>query len=219
MTEFSPFVRRPVLDPKGFYPEVVLPYGMTVDEVRGAMEDVYNFLHCVNTALVSNGLDSLEDTILGNSFSGIVSELCVLGIDRHSNVFVRNRKIGGHPDLILAGMYWGNSVLKSSEGIEVKASIHPGGWQGHNPEPVWVMIFQYKVDTVTEPKESRAPLVFAMVMAAKLEESDWSFSGRAGASRRTPTASILKSGTQKLHANPVYEDPNYKTGRTRPPAG
>jgi len=25
-------------------------------------------------------------------------------------------------------------VQKGSEGIEVKSSLHPGGWQGHNPE-------------------------------------------------------------------------------------
>lgn len=204
MREVPPFLRRPTLNPDGFRHTAVLPYGMTIDEVRRAMDEVYDFLHFVNNALVSNGLDRLEDTILGNSFSGIVSELCVRGISRHSHVLIRNRKIGGHPDLIPRGRYPNDAVLKASEGVEVKASIQRGGWQGHNPERVWVMIFQYAVDTATEPVENRQPLVFLKVLAAQLEESDWSFSGRTGTSRRTPTASILKSGTQRLCANPIY---------------
>lgn len=216
MGELAAFVQRPRLNPAGLRRKAVLPYGLKFDEVRRAMQEVYDFLHFVNNALVNNGLDRLEDTVLGNSFIGIVSELCVRGISRHGRALVRNRKVGGHPDLIQRGRYPGDSVLKADEGIEVKASVQPGGWQGHNPEKVWVMIFQYRVDTTREPRENRAPLVFLKVMVAELEEPDWSFSGRRGASRRTPTASILKTGTQKLHANPIYEDPNYRLVRPRP---
>lgn len=46
-------------------------------------------------------------------------------------------------------------------------------------------------------------------MCAKLDLEHWSFSGRREGSRRTPTASILREGTDLLHASAVYERPGY----------
>jgi hypothetical protein len=37
---------------------------------------------------------------------------------------------------------------------------------------------------------------------------DWSFSGRSASSRRTITASVTKSGYEKMSANWIYEDSN-----------
>jgi len=53
------------------------------------------------------------------------------------------------------------------------------------------------------------------VLAARLEETDWNFSGRSETSRRTITASINQDGMTKLRANPVYRHPNYAIGRRR----
>lgn len=91
----------------------------------------------------------------------------------------------------------------------MKASRNKGGWQGHNVESGWIMIFQYQVDLEGQPVEEREPTKFVRVLIAQLSEDDWSFSGRRGALRRTPTASILRSGAQKLLANPLYLDPTY----------
>lgn len=143
--------------------------------------------------------------MLGNSFSGLMSELIVKALPKYSRTLARNAKVGGHPDLIPVGEYSGNSVLSGDEGIEVKASIQASGWQGHNPEAGWIMIWQYTKDETTEPIKDRNPSQFRRVLIARLEKEDWSFSGRKGQSRRTPTASILKSGTQKLLSRAVYE--------------
>src|SRR3546814_17183380 len=75
--ESSPFVRRPKLYPEGFNANVELPYGLTVDEVKQALEGVYDFLHDLNGFLVSRGYERLEEIILGNSLSGFISELVV----------------------------------------------------------------------------------------------------------------------------------------------
>ena len=72
-----------------------------------------------------------------------------------------------------------------------------------NIESGWIMVAQF----YQQPDE---PTVFDRVLAAQLDSDDWSFSGRAVGSRRTPTASIKKSGVTKLGSNPIYLDPNYR---------
>ena len=64
------------------------------------------------------------------------------------------------------------------------------------------MIFQY---VVGEQEDGvKLPLTFIEILCAKVEQSDWSFSGRKGSSRRTPTASITASGVEKRRRNFLY---------------
>ncbi|MBW4513420.1 MAG: hypothetical protein KME64_44250 [Scytonematopsis contorta HA4267-MV1] len=49
---------------------------------------------------------------------------------------------------------------------------------------------------------------FIKVVGAMLDKNDWSFSGRSEVSRRTITASVTKSGYQKMMANWIYQVPN-----------
>lgn len=154
--------------------------------------------------------------MLGNTYSGFLSELVVKALARHCPSLERNTLVGGHPDLIPQGIYDQNAVLRGDEGIEVKVSLQSGGWQGHNPEEAWIMVFQIAVDRQTTPVEQRQPTTFEKVMLAQLQLDHWSFSGRGEGSRRTPTASILRTGTDLLHANAIYERPGYQ--RRRRPA-
>lgn len=190
-----------------------LPYGLTVTEVKAAINAAYDLLHDLNVFLVSRGYSRLEDLLLGNAFAGFLSEVLVKSLADHSSALVRNTYVGGYPDLILPGVYPDNAVLKATEGIEVKASKQRGGWQGHNPEEGWIMVFRYTIDTETIPIEDREPTEVVEVLAARLEMSDWSFSGRSETSRRTITASINRYGMQKLRANPIYRHPAYAVGR------
>lgn len=206
-------VFRPTIYPQAINRQAVIPYGLTVEEVVAAMNDVYDLLFAVNEALVSKGYERIEEIMLGNSYSGLISELTVKALAKHSRTLTRNLKIGGHPDLIPVDLYPGNAVLHGDEGIEVKTSLQAGGWQGHNPERAWIMVFQYAVDVETEPMTERMPFQFVRVMLARLDQNDWSFSGRTGTSRRTPTASIRKSGTDKLDTNPLYTIPGYSRRR------
>jgi hypothetical protein len=102
-------------------------------------------------------------------------------------------------------------ILKGSEGIEVKTSIQKGGWQGHNPEDSWLLIFRYIVGSQVDGQV--VPLTFVEILCAKLTKNDWSFSGRKGTSRRTPTASISASGVEKLRANYLYRLPGFGVGK------
>jgi hypothetical protein len=96
-------------------------------------------------------------------------------------------------------MYPGDAAQHVSEGIEMKASRYLRGWQGHNPEDVWLMVFVFDCNRPADlvPRSFR----FEMVVGAQLSKSDWIFSGRSTTSRRTITASVTDSGYQKMTAN------------------
>lgn len=191
--------------------QAVMPYGLTVSEVEGAVVETYRLFHGLNDYLIGAGFQPLEVLLLGNSLSGIVSEFLVKNIARASAALEVNLKVGGHPDLLPKGYYASNLVLKGSEGIEVKASIQKGGWQGHNPEDCWLMVFRYIVGE--QGSGELVPLTFVEILCARLTKSDWSFSGRKGASRRTPTASITATGIEKLRSNFVYRLPGVGVGK------
>lgn len=212
------YVSRPKLKRRGFRRRTVLPYGMRVGEIEAAMQYVYDFFYDINRFLVQQGWGRLEELLSAApaAFSGLISEIAVQGISKHSLSVTRNRYHNGRPDLVPNGYYPDDSVLAGSEGLEVKSSRNPSGWQGHNVESGWLIIFQYSIDTETQPIQDRSPTFFQRTLAAQLEEDDWGFSGRTRASRRTITASILRSGLEKLLLNPVYQDPAYAPPRRRP---
>ncbi len=201
------------LDHKYVNRNVALPYHLTVDEVSNAVMETHRLFNGINDFLVNNGFRPMEELLLGNSFSGILSELLVKNIARVSSTLIANLKVGGHPDLLPKGHYSSNLVLKGDEGIEVKTSIQKGGWQGHNPEDSWLLIFRYMVGM--QDDKQVVPLTFVEILCAKLTKKDWSFSGRKGASRRTPTASITTSGVEKLRANFLYRLPGVGVGKHR----
>lgn len=201
------------LDTRFVNPHAVLPYGLKVDEIEVAVGETYRLFHGLNGYLGTSGFPPLEALILGNSLSGIVSEFLVKNLARASSTLEANLKVGGHPDLLPKGKYASNQVLKGKKGIEVKASVRPGGWQGHNPEDGWLLVFRFHCGA--DAGATPAPLTFVEILCAKVARSDWSFSGRKGASRRTPTASLTASGVAKLRQNFVYRIPGVGVGAHR----
>jgi hypothetical protein len=148
--------------------------------------------------LLGKSYSVIEELMMGNAFSGFMGEILVKQISVRSKTLVRNSKIGGHPDLLPRAKYPGDSVLYGDEGIEVKVSKQRGGWQGHNAEEGWLMVFVYDIGNKMAQTE------IASVLAAKLTKNDWSFSGRSATSRRTITASIKKEATERLRKNWIY---------------
>ena len=92
------------------------------------------------------------------------------------------------------------------DGIEIKASRHGSGWQGHNAEDAWLMVFVFDANSARDVSlEIEAkPFKFRKVVGAQLEKSDWAFSGRSVTSRRTITASVTRTGHEKMEANWIY---------------
>ena len=53
---------------------------------------------------------------------------------------------------------------------------------------------------------SPRPFRFVKVLGARLSKADWTFSGRSESSRRTITASVRRTGYEKMEANWIYRE-------------
>jgi transcriptional regulator with XRE-family HTH domain len=190
-----------------FNHDCILPFGLTFDHVYHAMKDFTEFLDFINRQLVSKKIPRLEEFLMAANFSSIVGEYINTSIPKYCKKLVKNRYHNGHPDLIPAGKFPDNSVQYSKDGIEVKGSRYSSGWQGHNPETVWLMIFYFDCCTArTSKKEAiQKPFYFRGAYTAKLLKSDRSYSGRSSTSRRTITASVNKEGARKMKENWIYQ--------------
>jgi hypothetical protein len=192
-------------------PTIALPYNLTAAHCVEAINDIYAYLHAVNSAAAAYGYPRLEDLIQPASFSGLLSELVcrafVKATDRTLPGLLRNLYPNGRPDLVPRGVYEDDRVLRGDDGIEVKVSRFPSSWQGHNVESGWLLAVLISVDVTTIPIYDRAPTTVERVMVATLEETDWAAAGRNPGSRRTPTASIKVSGRTKLQAGTIYMRP------------
>jgi hypothetical protein len=192
----------------GYNPNCVLPYELTPNHVQRAMQDFLDFLGFVNHQLHTKDMPRLESFLMPANFSSIVGEYMNITIPKYCSTLVKNQYHNGHPDLIPVGIFANNAVQHATEGIEIKGSRHSSGWQGHNAEAIWLMVFVFDSNTSNDAAKQIMPKPFSFraVYAAKLEKSDWTFSGRSATSRRTITASVTQSGAQKMKSNWVYED-------------
>jgi len=170
------------------------------------MQDFLDFLGFINVQLLTKQLPRLEAFLMPANFSSMVGEFMSAGIPKYCKTIIKNRYHNGHPDMIPIGRYPGDSLLHADEGIEIKASRYESGWQGHNPEDVWLMVFVFDSNTArdaglgTPPR----PFRFKKVVGAELTRADWNFSGRSETSRRTITASVTRSGFNKMEGNWLY---------------
>lgn len=187
-----------------FNQNAVLPYGLQTSHVRWAMQDFTDFLGFVNTQLHSRDIQRLESMLMPANFSSITGEFMATSIPRYCKDLVKNRYHNGHPDLVPAQMYPNDAVQHSVHGIEIKASRYLRGWQGHNPEAVFLLVFVFDSNRPRDviPRTFR----FVRVLGATLAHADWLYSGRSETSRRTITASVTFSGYEKMMANWIYRD-------------
>lgn len=191
-----------------FNPACLLPYGLTTDHIRQAMSDFTDFLGFINQQLHTKQIPRLESFLMPANFSSIVGEFMNMSIPKYCVTLAKNQYHNGHPDLIPRGLFPEDAVQHSHEGIEIKGSRRATGWQGHNPEAVWLMVFHFGSNTANDNHKGIMPKSFRFigVYGAKLEIDDWSFSGRSATSRRTITASVTKSGVEKMKANWIYKN-------------
>ena len=194
------------LNLRGFNEQVVLPCGLTIAHVRKAMADFLDFLGFLNQQLNTRQLPRLESFLMPANFSSMVGEFMSATIPKYCRRLAKNTYHNGHPDLVPTDKFAKNACQHGTEGIEIKASRHGSGWQGHNAEDTWLMVFVFDangprdVSLEIEPK----PFRFLKVVGAQLEKSDWAFSGRSETSRRTITASVTRTGYEKMEANWIY---------------
>lgn len=194
------------LTPNGFNSEAQLPYGLNIEHIRLAMEEFLEFLGFINLQLYSRNIPRLEKFVMPANFSSLVGEFMNISIPKYCPSLVKNQYHNGHPDLIPAGMFKDDAHQHASEGVEVKASRYARGWQGHNAEASWLMVFRFDSNSSNDVKTNTPARSFQFVgvYAAKLELHDWTYSGRSETSRRTITASVNLTGMNKMLSNWIY---------------
>ncbi len=197
-------------DPKGFNPKAKIPYGCTVEHFQSAMKEFTDFLAFINQQLLTKKLLRLETMMMSANFSSFVGEFMTTSIPKYNSQIVKNQYHNGHPDLIPKGKFSRDAIQYTNEGIEVKASRYLKGWQGHNPENVWLMVFVFECNRTGDKinKVPSMPFRFLLVAGALLSKKDWLFAGRSATSRRTITASVTASGYKKMMANWIYREPS-----------
>ena len=194
------------LDLRGFNKRVVLPCGLTTTHVRKAMADFLDFLGFLNQQLHTRKLQRLESFLMPANFSSMVGEFMSATIPKYCRTLAKNTYHNGHPDLVPAGKFAKDACQHGTEGVEIKGSRHTSGWQGHNAEDAWLMVFVFDSNTARDTAQGiePKPFRFVKVVGAQLAKSDWAFSGRSATSRRTITASVTRTGYEKMEANWLY---------------
>lgn len=203
-------------DPDSFNPKAQIPFGVTTKDILAAMQDFTDFLKLVDGSLRGKKIARLEDMLMPANFSSIVGEFMTASIPRYCRSVVKNKYHNGHPDMLPAGKYENDMAQHAgADGIEVKASRYLRGWQGHNAEDTWLMVFVFESGRPSDKtkKIEPKPFRFLMVAGARLKKRDWLFAGRSGTSRRTITASVKRSGYEKMMANWIYKCEDLREGK------
>lgn len=190
-----------------FNPAPRLPYNLRVDDVRLAIQDVYDFFFDVNKFLFGRNLPRLDDTLRSSILSGVISDMLTESIAKHSRSLTPNRYHNGHPDLLVAGRYPENSVRSGVEGVEIKTTQKKGGGVDfHGAREQWVMVFVYRIDRQTQPAIDREPLEFREAYLAKVFPDDFRRNDRGELGTRTAT--LDRDGLVKLREGWLYRVPN-----------
>lgn len=201
------------IEKNGFNPRAKIPFGLTTNCVYAAMQDFVEFLKVVDVELQSRRMPSLENTMMQANFSSLVGEIVSAAMPKHCKTVVRNRYHNGHPDILPANKYPEDAAQHAgSDGIEIKASRYLQGWQGHNAEDVWLMVFVFQSGRAGAKATATPAFKFLLVAGALLTKADWLFSGRSAKSRRTITASVTKAGAAKMMANWIYKCKELRQG-------
>jgi hypothetical protein len=188
--------------------------GLANEHIARAMAEFVDFLGFVNGQLATRGIQRFETLLMPANFSSLVGEFMVGSIPKYCPGLVKNRYHNGHPDLIPRWRFQDDAVQHTDQGIEVKASRYRRGWQGHNPEDTWLMVFVFDSNRPADAPRGIGPRPFRFleVLGARLVKADWLYAGRSGASRRTITASVTPSGYAKLAQTWIYRDRPITTG-------
>jgi hypothetical protein len=191
-----------------FNDAAVIPYECSIDSIYQAMNEFLGFLGFINAQLNTKGIQRFESMLMPANFSSMVGEFLIATIPKYCPTLAKNQYHNGHPDLLPKGQYPADSVQHGTEGIEIKASRYRRGWQGHNAEECWLMVIVFESNRPADTVKNVSPIPFRFqsIFLGRLTLADWSFSGRSNQSRRTITASVTKSGFEKMNANWIYRD-------------
>jgi hypothetical protein len=187
-----------------FNEAAVLPYQLRLKDFELAVQDIYDFFYDVNSALIGKGLQRMDDMLRPAIMSGLLSDMLTASSAKHSRVLTENRYFNGHPDLLVKGVYPGNSVQAGTDGVEIKTTRKSGGAvDTHGARDQWMCVFVYSVDVKGEPAIDREPMVITEIYLGQVTRDD--FRKNARGELGTRTATLHKQGVAKLRENWIYK--------------
>lgn len=188
-----------------FNPQALYPFNLRALDFEGAMQDVYDFFYDVNAHFNDRRLPRLDDMLRPAICSGVISDMLTESLAKHSRSLTVNAYHNGHPDLLVRGVYPGDSIKSGSEGVEIKSTRKSGGAvDTHGARKQWMCVFVYAVDSTTEPAIDRIPLRFTEVYLGQVEPDDFRRNERSELGTRTAT--LDRDGIRKLRSNWVYKE-------------
>ena len=196
-------IRRNQLSTPRFDPDLTLPFELRQDDIRAAVQDVYDFFFDVNAGLVAKGLERLDDMLRPAIMSGVLSDMLTASLAKHSRTLVVNGHFNGHPDLIVKGEYDEDAVKAGERGVEIKTTRKPGGAvDTHGARDQWMCVFVYKVDNSRAPVRTREPMTFTEIYLGQVTVADFRKNERGELGTRTAT--LHAEGIAKLRRSWVY---------------
>jgi hypothetical protein len=70
-------VRRASISERYFNPQVVLPFGLSIDDVKATLIETHEFVYDLNRMLYRRIGLRIEDVLMAATFSGMLSEFIV----------------------------------------------------------------------------------------------------------------------------------------------
>lgn len=190
---------------ENFNESAQLPFQLRLEDFAIAMQDVYDLFFDLNSGLIEKGLERLDDFLRPAIMSGLISDLLTASIAKHARTLTVNAYFNGHPDLVVKGVYPGDSVKAGTEGVEIKTTRKSGGAvDTHGARDQWMAVFVYDVDIATEPAHDRRAMSFTEVYLGKVEITDFRKNARGDLGTRTAT--LHKEGILKLRGNWIYKE-------------
>ena len=157
-------VVRNTPDVANFNTLALLPFELRLEDIKQAVQDVYDFFFDVNTNLVTKGLDRLDEMLRPAIMSGVLSDMLTASLAKHSRTLIVNGYFNGHPDLVVRGRYPKNAIKAGEFGVEIKTTRKSGGAvDTHGARNQWMCVFVYTVDSLTEPANLRFPMTFTEI--------------------------------------------------------
>jgi len=208
-------IRKAEVDPSKLNRKLTLPYQLRIADFQMAMQDIYDFFFDVNTYLLENGLQRLDDMLRPANLSGTLSDMLTDAVAKHSRTLIPNLYHNGHPDLIVRDRY-PNNMVKAGEGVEIKSTRRPGGAvDTHGARNQTLCTFVYEVDNDrSKAAHDRDPLMFREAYIAHVSEADFRRNPRSELGTRTAT--LDAAGIARYRESWVYLDlANTTTQRKR----
>ncbi|AHG00729.1 hypothetical protein HALLA_05795 [Halostagnicola larsenii XH-48] len=222
-------MKRPTVEERHINRDANLPYGIDVQNVVDAVEDLYDYWYEVNEWHLNHPDDYgryHEQFRANNAIGGFISHRITVRLAEQYPALFVNRMDDGYPDLLYDGTDYewpDNYSVKDEEGegpgLEVKASRGNTFYAHHNVEE-WLLGVHYRINarseslTETTPApDDVPPIEITQVLCASMDHDDWTYRDASGSNRTNTSDLKAKGGMHELRKNPIIELEDAVTGQ------